>query len=612
MISKSSRRTPQRQNTRVLLYLACAALLTLPGDSVLRAQQGSANGGERSSQSAIRSQSNVVLVRVVVRNSQGKPVTGLAQGDFKLFDGRKEQKISYFSAEVPGAANAAEAQPSSKAKGNAALSSPKTPELPQQFTALFFDDYHMEFGDLVQIREAARRYIRKHLDAGARVAIFSASGRPHVEFTGNAQEIEKGLSQLNFNRRFEPTECPKLSPYMAQLVVDDVPMTAVAASGSAGSGWSSSSAQPGSSGSTEELDLDKPLKLAEMMASQQHCPLSPMATDDDMHFLAENIVMRNDLGVRATLSALGELVQRMTITIGGTRTIAMVSDGFYTKRLQYRMDNLIDIALRANVVVSTLDARGLYAEPPGGDISEPALPPEIERKVDQIKHLGKAMDGDPLNEIAEGTGGVFVENTNDIEGGLAKVGALQTPAYVLGFSPENLKTNGRFHSLKVKIVTSGNFTIQARQGYFEPNAASPTPAAEHEHIEEAAFSQAELSDFPLQLSTKLAKLSQATSKLTVTVDADMRGAQFIRKDNRNVDDVTVLVVLFDQDGNYVTAGEQTVKLRLEDSSFEALRHSGGEATVDLTVKAGNYTVRAVLGDSDSNRLGAITRNLNVP
>ena len=43
--------------------------------------------------------SNLVVVRVVVRDAQGKPVKGLRKEDFKLFDSGKEQPIAQFEVE---------------------------------------------------------------------------------------------------------------------------------------------------------------------------------------------------------------------------------------------------------------------------------------------------------------------------------------------------------------------------------------------------------------------------------------------------------------------------------------------------------------------------------
>src|SRR4029077_11932373 len=44
---------------------------------------------------------NLVLVRVVVRDSNGKIVPNLKKEDFQLYDNRKAQTISSFSVETP-------------------------------------------------------------------------------------------------------------------------------------------------------------------------------------------------------------------------------------------------------------------------------------------------------------------------------------------------------------------------------------------------------------------------------------------------------------------------------------------------------------------------------
>ena len=48
----------------------------------------------------LRTQTNVVVVRAVVRDSQGRAVTGLAKADFKISDNRKQQVVTGFSVET--------------------------------------------------------------------------------------------------------------------------------------------------------------------------------------------------------------------------------------------------------------------------------------------------------------------------------------------------------------------------------------------------------------------------------------------------------------------------------------------------------------------------------
>ncbi len=53
--------------------------------------------------------------------------------------------------------------------------------------------------------------------------------------------------------------------------------------------------------------------------------------------------------------------------------------------------------------------------------------------------------------LADATGGTFVHNTNDLEGGLRRFSAAPEYVYLLEFSLANTKTDGQYHSLKVKV-----------------------------------------------------------------------------------------------------------------------------------------------------------------
>jgi len=120
---------------------------------------------------------NLVLVRVVVRDNQGKVVTNLRREDFQLFDNRKPQAITFFSTETP------ESQALKSATSVASNDEPgATPEelaaaakkLPQRFVGVLFDDVHMSMQDTSVVRDAATRLFGA-LAPSDRVAMFSAS-----------------------------------------------------------------------------------------------------------------------------------------------------------------------------------------------------------------------------------------------------------------------------------------------------------------------------------------------------------------------------------------------------------------------------------------------------
>src|ERR1700722_13142475 len=95
--------------------------------------------------------SNLVVVRVVVRDAQNKPVENLKKEDFKLFDRGKEQTITQFALEIPAA------QPTGPAAAVTAGQPTATPPsaLPKRFLALYFDDLNMTDATVIQARQAA-------------------------------------------------------------------------------------------------------------------------------------------------------------------------------------------------------------------------------------------------------------------------------------------------------------------------------------------------------------------------------------------------------------------------------------------------------------------------
>jgi VWFA-related protein len=77
------------------------------------------------------------------------------------------------------------------------------------------------------------------------------------------------------------------------------------------------------------------------------------------------------------------------------------------------------------------------------------------------------LNEDVMAEFADGTGGTFFHNSNDLEGGLQKLAEAPEYVYLLELSLENVKPDGTYHRLKVKVGQDG-LKLQARRGYFAP------------------------------------------------------------------------------------------------------------------------------------------------
>jgi VWFA-related protein len=84
-------------------------------------------------------------------------------------------------------------------------------------------------------------------------------------------------------------------------------------------------------------------------------------------------------------------------------------------------------------------------------------------------------DSNVMAEPADGTGGSYFHNSNDLEGGFRSLTAAPEYMYPLEFPPKKLKLNGTYHPLKVNVHGDG---MQARRGYFAPHRSKSQAPAE--------------------------------------------------------------------------------------------------------------------------------------
>jgi VWFA-related protein len=128
----------------------------------------------------------------------------------------------------------------------------------------------------------------------------------------------------------------------------------------------------------------------------------------------------------------------------------------------------MDFAAESNVTISALDARGLYvsemdASDRGGGSSFAT------RLKSEYRRNSMSLVENVMAELAAGTGGTYFHNSNDLQGGFRRLTAGPEYTYLLEFSIGDVKPNGRYHRLKVKVDQRGS-TVQARRGYFAPKA----------------------------------------------------------------------------------------------------------------------------------------------
>jgi VWFA-related protein len=522
---------------------------------------------------------NLVMVPVVVRDSKGKAIGTLKKEDFQLFDKGKPQTIARFAIEkadgrvVPIEVTATDPD---------AEKTPEGPPPASRFTAYLFDDMHAAFGDLAQARTAAIKHLGATLKGADRVAIFTTSGQVALDFTDDRDKLAETMNRITPRSRLTHTgtECPDVTDYMADRIINmsDPIMTAAAAR------------EAMACGAATQMTVATALAQA----------------------AASRVLNISDADAQVALQTLKASVQRMA-AMPGQRTIVLVSPGFLVTQT-HRQDEIdvIDRAIRSNVTINTLDARGLYTLIPGGDASQPFGSAAATRNKALYQTESALAQGDVLGELADGTGGTFFHNNNDLQDGFRRTSEAPEFMYVLGFAPQNLKFDGSYHALKVTAKDTRGVSLQARRGYYAPKHANDPAEDAKEEIRVALFSRDEMSDFPVDVHTQFFKATDKNARLSVLAHVDLKHIRFKKAEGRNRNTLSIVAAVFDRNGILIGAIQKDVEMRLRDETFDARLAAGVSMKTSFDVSPGSYIIRLVVRDFEGQMMAARNGVVEIP
>jgi len=522
---------------------------------------------------------NLVMVPVVVRDKAGRAIGNLEKKDFLLFDKGKPQQISRFTVEkwgLNGPATEAKPEEGADATGGGVPAA----NMPDRYVGYLFDDVHVSAGDLMRVRQAAEQHMQNELRPSDRAAIFTTSGQVTTEFTDELRKLHDTLQRLMPRpiSRNTAQQCPDISLYQADLIVNKHEPQALAAAA---------------------MEVMACLSPPDQRTAQQ------MAES-----YAQQVLSPGHHETQVSLSVLMDTVMRMA-AMPGQRNLILVSPGFYTL-VEDREDEakLLDRAIHANVVINTLNARGLYTL--GADASQRTFSAGAQTIKDRMARESAMADEDLLAELSSGTGGRYFHNNNDLLQGFHELATLPEFYYLLGFQPQNLKLDGSFHAIKVSLATKGDYALQARRGYYAPRRLEDPAEMAKREISEALFSREEMRDIPVELHTQFTRIGDDKATIAVLAHLDVRKIHFKKVNDRNEDKVTVVAGLFDRNGNYVTGLTKTIEFHLKDETLRSRLGNGITVRTSLPAKPGVYMVRLVVRDDEGQLMSAANGAVDIP
>lgn len=552
---------------------------------------------------------NAVLVDVVVRDKKGQPVRDLTAADFEIIEDGKPQQIGSFTpifAKVAGSSAPVPSPIPLATEGMVTTSSAPVNAGPI-VTALVFDRLSPESRRLAV--SAAQSYLSGKNETESYVGIFGIdlSLTSYAPITRDARVLRRALDRMA-TRGSSSFESPEERRQKA-----DADRNAASAASAASQATASAGGAAGGSGvGTAPGDAE----LAQMQASM----------------IREFDVMERDQQGYATTNGLFAIISTLR-RLPGRKSLVLFSEGIaIPPAVQRLFAGVIDAANRANVSIYTMDAAGLRAE------SQQA---EVGKQVNDAGARGintgyatsggktnvpltKALENneyvlrqDPhtgLAQLAEQTGGLLFDNTNNLRQGFDRIESDLHNYYLLGYTPSNEKYDGRFRAIEVKVSRPG-VVIAARKGYFAVRNAGALPINSWEASALACLEEKPLPNaFAVRSGAMLFPEHDRPGLVAVVVDLETTPLTFhAGADGKTYSsDFTVLVRFLDVRNQVVRQVSQHYEVQGPLSAVDRAKHGEVIFYRQAELDPGVYTMETVVHDAPSGKSSVRIATVEVP
>jgi VWFA-related protein len=518
----------------------------------------------------IRINVNLVQVDAVVTDNKGKAVTDLKAEDFEVLQDGKPQAITNFAfIDVKESTSRGfPPRPVAQPRGARATPLPPPPAFrPQQIrrtVALVVDDLGLSSDSIIRVRQSITKWVDTQMQPGDLVAVIRTSAGMGAlqQFTADKRLLHSAIERVRFT-------------------TGRVGMSSFA-----------------------------PLEGADPAGSI------------DRTFFNQEIEQRYIVGsmgaIQYVVRGLRDLSGRKSLILFSESMRLTFLDG-RSQLVEERLRRLSDEANRSSVVINAIDPRGVaYTGLTSEDRTSGLTPQQIAqvpgRRTEQLINSQEGMI-----TLAQKTGGLFLQNSNDIDGSLRQVVDDGDGYYLIGYQPEASTFDQRtgvpkFHSISVRVKRPG-LHVRSRTGFFgTPDRRPPAALTPIAQITRALSSPFETGNLHVRLTSLFSHSEKDGSYLNALLYFDVSDLTFTQEpDGMRMAMVDIAAVTFDADGRQIDGVDRTWRFRVTQTDYEEILKQGLVYSIHVPVKtAGAYQMRVVLRDFTTGNLGSATQFVEVP
>jgi VWFA-related protein len=381
-----------------------------------------------------RTATSLVEVDVIVKDKDGRFVSGLTADDFEVFEEGQPQAIQHFYLVTEN--------PTSPGDLRADVVLPRSPDQTgRRVWVLLFDSEHLSSTLLARVKQAAMDFVNEHIRSGDLAGVFVNGTLWQGRLSNNRQELLDGIRSVG--PAFETTATRIGSLVEFPRITSEFDATRVEA---------------GDRRTLEELTEKA------CIGEPQACSLagSRESIQDQIEQKAQTYVRDARRAARTTVDSIAYIARNLS-RLDGRKTLVLLSEGFFVDGLRSELPQLAGQAARAGITVYSLNVRGTLGVT--GRIDADASIPR-----GSLSTQGDTSE-EGLDVLAAETGGMSIRRTDNFVRALGSIASDTSTYYVLAYSPANSTLDGTFRRIQLKTKWQG-LEVRARRGY----VATPLPA----------------------------------------------------------------------------------------------------------------------------------------
>jgi VWFA-related protein len=280
-----------------------------------------------------------------------------------------------------------------------------------------------------------------------------------------------------------------------------------------------------------------------------------------------------------------------------------------------QMRALSNAAIRANVSIFTVDARGLVAEAPMGDASQ-ASPGGIGMYTGASAIAltnGFERSQDALHALAADTGGKALFNSNDLAAGIVQAQKANSSHYIIGYYTTTTALDGKFRRIVVSLKEYASAKLDYRQGYFGGKEFGRFTTADKERqLEDALMLDDPITDLTIAMELNYFQLSRAEYYVPVVMKIPGSELARARKGGAEHTVIDFIGEIKDEGGRTVQNIRDKVDIKLNGATAAELSRRPIEYDTGYTLLPGEYSIKVLARDDETGRIGTYITKFVIP